>query len=355
TRDTDTGLTYLNARYYDPDLAHFISTDPLADQTTPQHANPYGYAAANPITYTDPTGLAPTAAARRAAARRAAAARAAATRRAAAARAAAAKRAAAARARAAATKRAAAARAAAARKASRKSSAAKRFLKGAADGFVLDAAKGVGQAITAGKAAARNPGKAIRAAASAQVRRLSTLQGWDETLSDIMPARRMGKALGDSLVTRFQGGDTAGAAGYALGTAAGFIGPGRAKGALGAGTDVTRIFRVEGPGNARLNISAGGDVSIMGDSMLFLNFGDEARAQEFLAQRLTQGHEGTVIRSFDVLTSYAKDVAARAVPESMARGSSVISVDTTKTASSYGLRSSEFSRLRCAIIPGSGC
>lgn len=118
---------------------------------------------------------------------------------------------------------------------------------------------------------------------------------------------------------------------------------------------VTRVFCVEGPGNARLNISAGGDVSIKGDNMLFLNFGDEARVQEFLAQRLAQGHDGTIIRSFDVPTSYANDVAARAVPESMARGSSVISVDTTKTASSYGLRSSEFPGLQRAIIPGSGC
>jgi RHS repeat-associated protein len=59
TQDKDTGLTYLNARYYDPTLAHFISTDPLNDQTTPQTANPYTYGADNPITFTDPSGLDP--------------------------------------------------------------------------------------------------------------------------------------------------------------------------------------------------------------------------------------------------------------------------------------------------------
>jgi RHS repeat-associated protein len=57
TQDS-TGLDYLGARYYDPTLAHFISADPLNDQTTPQSANPYAYAADNPITNSDPTGLA---------------------------------------------------------------------------------------------------------------------------------------------------------------------------------------------------------------------------------------------------------------------------------------------------------
>jgi RHS repeat-associated protein len=55
-QDKDTGLDYLNARYYDPTLAHFISTDPLNDQTSPEAANPYSYAAANPILFSDPSG-----------------------------------------------------------------------------------------------------------------------------------------------------------------------------------------------------------------------------------------------------------------------------------------------------------
>lgn len=59
TRDTATGLDYLNARYYDPGLAHFISTDPLNNTSTPQAANPYTYGNDNPVTYTDPTGLRP--------------------------------------------------------------------------------------------------------------------------------------------------------------------------------------------------------------------------------------------------------------------------------------------------------
>jgi RHS repeat-associated protein len=56
-QDKDTGLDYLNARYYDPTLAHFISADPLNDTSAPQTANPYTYGADNPTTFTDPTGL----------------------------------------------------------------------------------------------------------------------------------------------------------------------------------------------------------------------------------------------------------------------------------------------------------
>ncbi|HWM58886.1 MAG TPA: DUF6531 domain-containing protein [Pseudonocardia sp.] len=120
--------------------------------------------------------------------------------------------------------------------------------------------------------------------------------------------------------------------------------------------DTVRVFRVESPANARLDIGPSGDVAVKGDNMLFLNFGDQPRAQQFLDQRLAQGHSETVIKSFDVPRSYADSVASRAVPESMARqpDASIIHVDTTKTPSSYGLRSSEFPELQRSIIPGSG-
>ncbi|MGA4987204.1 RHS repeat-associated core domain-containing protein [Nonomuraea bangladeshensis] len=57
TEDTSTGLDYLSARYYDPSLAKFISTDPLLDLSKPQWTNPYAYAGNNPIGASDPTGL----------------------------------------------------------------------------------------------------------------------------------------------------------------------------------------------------------------------------------------------------------------------------------------------------------
>jgi RHS repeat-associated protein len=51
--DTETGLVYLRARHYDPTTATFATRDPLEATTR----DPYGYAAASPHNYTDPTGL----------------------------------------------------------------------------------------------------------------------------------------------------------------------------------------------------------------------------------------------------------------------------------------------------------
>ena len=48
-------LVYLNNRYHDPTLGNFISVDPLVTTT----GQPYTYGNANPINYSDPTGLDP--------------------------------------------------------------------------------------------------------------------------------------------------------------------------------------------------------------------------------------------------------------------------------------------------------
>lgn len=50
---SDTGLIYMRARVYDPTTAQFLSTDPLSGITRAT----YNYAAQNPLTYGDPTGL----------------------------------------------------------------------------------------------------------------------------------------------------------------------------------------------------------------------------------------------------------------------------------------------------------
>ncbi|WP_155358491.1 DNRLRE domain-containing protein [Acrocarpospora macrocephala] len=55
--DESTGLTHIGARYYDPTIAKFISTDPLLDFRKPQWANPFSYAGNNPVGMSDPTGL----------------------------------------------------------------------------------------------------------------------------------------------------------------------------------------------------------------------------------------------------------------------------------------------------------
>jgi RHS repeat-associated protein len=56
---TGTGLTYLNARYYDPATSRFISPDPLMNPGDPKTLDPYRYADNNPVVFTDASGLKP--------------------------------------------------------------------------------------------------------------------------------------------------------------------------------------------------------------------------------------------------------------------------------------------------------
>nr|WP_237536312.1 RHS repeat-associated core domain-containing protein [Streptomyces sp. SID3343] len=52
-----TGLTHIGAREYDPGIGRFVSVDPVLDQTRPAQMHGYTYAANNPMTYSDPSGL----------------------------------------------------------------------------------------------------------------------------------------------------------------------------------------------------------------------------------------------------------------------------------------------------------
>ena len=55
--NTDTGLTVLGARQYDPVTGRFISLDPLFEATDSQQLNGYTYSGDDPINMSDPTGL----------------------------------------------------------------------------------------------------------------------------------------------------------------------------------------------------------------------------------------------------------------------------------------------------------
>ncbi len=55
--EDETNLVYLNARYYDPVLARFMSPDSVVPQPLdPQQLNRYSYAQNNPVNYSDPSG-----------------------------------------------------------------------------------------------------------------------------------------------------------------------------------------------------------------------------------------------------------------------------------------------------------
>lgn len=49
----------MGARYYQPAIGRFLSVDPLMDPFDPDQIHGYAYANNNPLTYSDPTGLAP--------------------------------------------------------------------------------------------------------------------------------------------------------------------------------------------------------------------------------------------------------------------------------------------------------
>ncbi len=57
-RDDPTGLEYLRARQYDPELGRFLSADPeLGSLARPQTLNGYAYVSNNPLTREDPSGM----------------------------------------------------------------------------------------------------------------------------------------------------------------------------------------------------------------------------------------------------------------------------------------------------------
>ncbi|MDG4556293.1 MAG: RHS repeat-associated core domain-containing protein [Candidatus Contendobacter sp.] len=59
-QDPDTGLSYLGARYYSPQLGRFMGIDPKAvDPGDPHSFNRYAYANNNPYKYVDPDGRGP--------------------------------------------------------------------------------------------------------------------------------------------------------------------------------------------------------------------------------------------------------------------------------------------------------
>ncbi|MDQ2808148.1 MAG: hypothetical protein M3Z04_14730, partial [Chloroflexota bacterium] len=55
--DTDTGLMYYGARFYDAVLGYFVSADPIGiDKKLAQSRNRYAYVGNNPLSYVDPSG-----------------------------------------------------------------------------------------------------------------------------------------------------------------------------------------------------------------------------------------------------------------------------------------------------------
>jgi RHS repeat-associated protein len=139
-------------------------------------------------------------------------------------------------------------------------------------------------------------------------------------------------------------------------------GAGAAAGGGAAESETVTAFRVEGAGNQRLVIGADGSVDVPQvltrsgtERNLYLNFGDEARAQDFLQQRLGQFPDSTV-KTFEVPKSFVDDLRANAVPEaerSLYPDRPVVA-DPTKAVDQFGLSRQQIDQLRQVIKPGSG-
>lgn len=120
-------------------------------------------------------------------------------------------------------------------------------------------------------------------------------------------------------------------------------------------SDTRMVYRVEGPGNQRVDISPDGMVELQGDRALYLNFGDEARAQEFLAKRRGQGFDDTQIKAFEVPESYATHVESRAVPQAGNSGQPILRVDPNQTPVSFQFNGRDvIDEVQQHIVPGSG-
>lgn len=116
------------------------------------------------------------------------------------------------------------------------------------------------------------------------------------------------------------------------------------------------VFRVEGLPNTRLLISESGTVTVLGENTLWLNFGNKARAEEYLIQKVAGGLSNAEIKSFQVPKSLLKDLQQSAVPESKVYlyPNNPIIGDPTKAANQFGLRLDQINELNQVIIYGSG-
>lgn len=115
-----------------------------------------------------------------------------------------------------------------------------------------------------------------------------------------------------------------------------------------------KVYRVEGMPNTRLIFGKNGTVGIVGDKMLFLNFGNRARAEEYLAQKIAGGLPGAQLKSFEVPKSFLEELQRIAVTQRRGRLFPDLPqvVDITTGANQFGLRLDQFQQLQQMIIQG---
>lgn len=124
--------------------------------------------------------------------------------------------------------------------------------------------------------------------------------------------------------------------------------------AANSADDLVTVFRVEGTPNARLTIDAAGNVSTSRSSTVWLNFGDDVRAGNYLTQKLDAGLPGVQVKGFQVPRSYLDDLTSRLVPERGSRAFPNSPIQSLDGPGQIGLRPSLLDELEANIVPGSG-
>lgn len=123
-----------------------------------------------------------------------------------------------------------------------------------------------------------------------------------------------------------------------------------------APNSTVKVFRVEGTPDSHIVLGEGGSVAIQdGGKTVWLNFANQARAEEYLARKISKGLPDAQVKSFDVPKSVLDDLRRSAVPEDMVKtfpNRPIISRDPFPD--QYGLRPEQIQSLNNQIIPGSG-
>jgi hypothetical protein len=117
-----------------------------------------------------------------------------------------------------------------------------------------------------------------------------------------------------------------------------------------------KVYRVQGgvlpnASKERFAVGEGGELSIRGDDMLYVNLGQEGRALEFLGRR----GDTAVLVEFEVSSEFATTLRTTSVPQRAGRSApgAAQRVDETRAPDQFGIPSNMFQDLLDSVVPGS--
>jgi RHS repeat-associated protein len=313
--DPETGLMYLNARYYDPVLGRFMSADPMSPTLPGVGVNRYAYAFNNPIMMLDPSGLGGNAAGNYA--------------------------------------------------------AEHGIGNGGKEASFNDGPGSYNDGVAAQQAynkmrtlekltcrACIKNGRLDENAVTAAVSMRIMFSTLSRDLPSVIRAQSTAGVLGPPPIDldklrRLGRRGVAGLLGALVGIA--IEEAMRAKYELALRVEGISAYGVS---NIRIQIGEDGTVMVVGDDsrLLHINFNQLDRALKFATKRVSQGWTDVRIKAFAVEESFVDELRATAVPQSQASEfpDAPQIDDPTKAPDQYGLRGPQIQGLRDAIVQGTG-